>query len=121
MACDDRPVCIFAFYLQIRGGGIFILYPALNVQLTPVVIANRHFHVTVPRSPCGSIRNIGFGGRDIHIVLCFERAAHPRGNCQQAFSCYRVFPAMLSKTFDWHVLFLRMMRIKSRHELMLLC
>ena len=25
MACDDRPVCIFAFYLQIRGGGIFIL------------------------------------------------------------------------------------------------
>ena len=28
------------------GGGIFILYPVLNVQLTPVVTANRHFHVT---------------------------------------------------------------------------
>ena len=34
MACDDRPVCISTFYLQIRGGGIFILYPVLNVQLT---------------------------------------------------------------------------------------
>ena len=40
------------------GGGIFILYPVLNVQLTPVVTANRHFHVTVPRFPCGVIRNI---------------------------------------------------------------
>ena len=54
-----------------------MLYPVLNMQVTPVVTANRHFHVTVPRFPCGSIRNIGFGGRDIHIVSCFERAAHP--------------------------------------------
>ena len=38
------------------GGGIFILYPVLNVQLTPVVTANRHFHVTA--FPCGAIRNI---------------------------------------------------------------
>ena len=72
MARDDRPVCIFAFYLQIRGGGIFILYPVLNAQLTPVVTANRHFHVT-------------------------------------AFS--------LPETFDWHVLFLRMMGVESQHEL----
>ena len=56
MACDDRPVCIFAFYLQILGDGIFILYPVLNVQLTPVVTANRHF--MLPRFPCGAIRNI---------------------------------------------------------------
>ena len=28
------------------GAGIFILDPVLNVQLTPVVTANRHFHVT---------------------------------------------------------------------------
>ena len=69
------------FICRFGGGEIFILYPVLNVQLTPVVTANRHFHVIVPRFPCGSIRNIGFGGRDIHIVSCFERAAHPRGNC----------------------------------------
>ena len=62
-----------------------------------------------------------YPGGDIHIVFCFERAAHPRGNCQQAFSCYRVFPAVLSGTFDWHVFFLRMMGVESQHELMLLC
>ena len=28
------------------GAGIFVLYPVLNVQLTPVVTANRHSHVT---------------------------------------------------------------------------
>ena len=28
------------------GGGVFILCPGLNLQLTPVVTANRHFHVT---------------------------------------------------------------------------
>ena len=27
MACDDRPVCISAFYLWILGGGVFILCP----------------------------------------------------------------------------------------------
>ena len=53
------------------GGGIFILYSVLNVQLTPVVTANRHSHVT-------------------------------------AFS--------LRCSFDWHVLFLRMMGVESQHE-----
>ena len=83
MACDDRQTCLHLRVLSADsgGGGIFILYPVLNVQLAPVVTANRHFHVTVPRFPCGSIRNIGFGGRNIHIVSCFERAAPPSGNC----------------------------------------
>ena len=31
------------FICRFGGGGIFILYPVLNVQLTPVVTANRHF------------------------------------------------------------------------------
>ena len=79
MACDDRPVYIFAFYLQIRGGGIFILYPVLNVQLTPVVTANRHFHVTAFSLRCYPKHSIG--------MFCF----------------------------------LRMMRVESQHELMLLC
>ena len=26
MACDDRPVCISAFYLRIRGGGKYSYY-----------------------------------------------------------------------------------------------
>ena len=59
MACDNRPVCIFAFYLQIRGGGIFILYPVLNVQLTPVVTANRHFHVAAFSLRCYLKHSIG--------------------------------------------------------------
>ena len=80
MACDDRPVCISTFYLQIRGGGIFTLYPVLNVQLTPVVTANRHFHATA-FFPAVVSETLDSGGRDIHIVSCFERAAHPRGNC----------------------------------------
>ena len=58
MACDDRHFCIFAFYLRIRAGEVFILCPGLNLQLTPVVTAKRHFHFT--RFPCGSIRNIRF-------------------------------------------------------------
>ena len=28
------------------GGEVFILCPGLNLQLTPVVSANQHFHVT---------------------------------------------------------------------------
>ena len=74
MAWDDIPVCIFAFYLRIRGGGVFILCLELNLQLTRVVTANRHF-----------------------------------------ISCYRVFPAVVSETFDLHVLILRMMRVEGHH------
>ena len=59
MACDDRPVCIFAFYLQIRGGGISILPPVLNVQLTPVVTANRRFYVTAFSLQCYPKHSIG--------------------------------------------------------------
>ena len=59
MACDDRPVCIFAFNLRIRGGGIFILYPVLNVQLIPVVTANRRFHVTAFSLQCYPKHTIG--------------------------------------------------------------
>ena len=43
MACDDRPVCIFAFYLRIRRGEVFILCPGLNLQLVSMVTANWHF------------------------------------------------------------------------------
>ena len=41
------------------GGGIFILYPVLNVQLTPVVTANRHFHVTAFSLRCYPKHSIG--------------------------------------------------------------
>ena len=61
------------------GGGIFILYPVLNVQLTPVVTANRHFHVTAFSLRCYPKHSIG--------MFCF----------------------------------LRMMRVESQHELILLC
>ena len=37
---SSRFICGFG------GGGVFILCPGLNLQLTPVVTANRHFHVT---------------------------------------------------------------------------
>ena len=40
-------------------GGIFILYPVLNVQLTPVVTANRHFHVTAFSLRCYPKHSIG--------------------------------------------------------------
>ena len=56
------------------GGGVFILCLELNLQLTRVVTANRHF-----------------------------------------ISCYRVFPAVVSETFDLHVLILRMMRVEGHH------
>ena len=61
------------------GGGIFILCPVLNVQLTPVVTANRHFHVTAFSLRCYPKHSIG--------MFCF----------------------------------LRMMRVESQHELILLC
>ena len=36
MACDDRPVCISAFYLRIRGGGkVFILCLGYFFTLPP--------------------------------------------------------------------------------------
>ena len=38
---SSRFICGFG-----GGGGVFILCPSLNLQLTPVVTANRHFHVT---------------------------------------------------------------------------
>ena len=58
----------------------------------------------------------GFGGGGgTHIVSWFKLAAHPRCNCQHAFSCYRVFPAVVSKTFDLHVLILRKMRVEGQH------
>ena len=62
MACDDRPVCISTFYLQIRGGEIFILYPVLNVQLTPVVTANRHFHLQYRVFPAVVSETLDSGG-----------------------------------------------------------
>ena len=43
MACDDRPVCISAFYLRIHGGGkVFILclgYIFLCCHVFPMVSA----------------------------------------------------------------------------------
>ena len=54
-----EPTLLFAFYLQIWGGGIFILYPVLNAQLTPVVTANRHFHVTAFSLRCYPKHSIG--------------------------------------------------------------
>ena len=41
------------------GGGIFILYSVLNVQLTPVVTAKRHFHVTAFSLQCYPKHSIG--------------------------------------------------------------
>ena len=34
------------FIYGFGGGRVFTLCPGLNLQLTPVVTANRHFHVT---------------------------------------------------------------------------
>ena len=47
------------FICRFGGGGVFILYPVLNVQLTPVVTANRHFNVTAFSLRCYPKHSIG--------------------------------------------------------------
>ena len=56
LQCRVFPAVIFETLDS--GGGIFILYPVLDMQLTPAVTANSYFHVTVLRFPCDAIRNI---------------------------------------------------------------
>ena len=54
------------FIYGFGGGGVFILCPGLNLQLTPVVTLTGIF--MLPRFHCGSIRNIRFACFDFENV-----------------------------------------------------
>ena len=64
MACDDRPVCIFAFYLQIRGGGIFILLFLIRTMH----VADISWH------KIGKLRRFMFD-----LILFFPGVSGPKG------------------------------------------